>query len=379
MVMPADGRPVRAASTFDATRLGWLNRSLTIAAQRAEVIPGLALGKTQTDIKRASQETVNFSVTGNASPDRRFSMFAAAQNAGPLLKLSGKLEATLALTDLLQTADGQGAVAGDVGLQLEFEGEGRSPGGVVSQLTGTGRIAPTSLAFPRFDLAGVSRRLAAVDNVNTIDDAITSALSKGDTVVTARPVEVSMQNGNLRTGSIPISTDTSSGTLRLSADFSDPKVRADVTLKNKSSNDEVPGIAMRLAGHPLALNRTYDTSALKSWVVVSLLQKGMDRLEELQREELRLIEEERQFREEQAEREAERKRRLLEAREAAARRAREEEERVNARDGAGSRTLEQQRLKDLIEESIPLEIPDAAIIKPQNSGLLSIQPTQPSN
>ena len=102
-------------------------------------------------------------------------------------------------------------------------------------------------------------------------------------------------------------------------------------------------------------------------------------LEELQREELRLIEEERQYREEQAEREAERKRKLLEAREAAARRAREEEERVNARDGAGSRTLEQQRLKDLIEETIPLEIPDAAIIKPQNSGLLSIQPTQPSN
>lgn len=379
MVMPADGNPVHAASTFDATRLGWLNRSLTVAAQRVEVIPGLALGDARTDITRESGETVNFSVTGDASPDRKFSMSLATQTAGPLLKLSGKLEATLALANLLQTADGEGAVAGDVGLQLEFEGEGRSPGGVVSQLTGTGRMTPTSLSFPRFDLAGMSRRLAAVDNVNTIDDAINSALSKGDTVVTASPVEVSLQNGNLRTGSIPISTDTSSGTLRLSADFSGQKARADVSLKNKSSNDEVPGIAMRLAGHPLALNRTYDTSALKSWVVVSLLQKGMDRLEELQREELRLIEEERQYREEQAEREAERKRKLLEAREAAARRAREEEERVNARDGAGSRTLEQQRLKDLIEESIPLEIPDAAIIKPQNSGLLSIQPNQPSN
>ena len=380
MVMPAGGRPVRAAGTFDATRLGWLNRSLTIAAQRAALLPGLALSSARADLKRASKETVNFSITGNASPERRFSMFVAAENAGPLLKLSGKLDATLALADLLQTVDGQGAISGDIGLQLDFDGEGRSPGGLVSQLTGNGRIVPASLTLPRFNLAGVTRRLAVIENVNSIDDTINSALSQGGTVVNAMPADVTLQNGSLRTGSIPISTESASGTMRLSADFSAHKARADISLKQKSSTAEVPGIAMRLAGHPLSLNRTYDTSALKSWIVVSLLQKGMDRLEELQREEQRLLEEERLYREQQAAREAERERKLLEAREAAARRALQEEERVNAREGAGSRaiTIEQQRLKDLIEESIPLEIPDAAIIKPQNSGLLNIQPSSPN-
>jgi uncharacterized protein involved in outer membrane biogenesis len=380
MVMPAGGRPVRAAGTFDATRLGWLNRSLTIAAQRAALLPGLALSSARADLKRASKETVNFSITGNASSERRFSMFVAAENAGPLLKLSGKLDATLALADLLQTEDGQGAISGEIGLQLDFDGEGRSPGGLVSQLTGNGRIVPASLTLPRFNLAGVTRRLAVIENVNSIDDTINSALSQGGTVVNARPADVSLQNGSLRTGRIPISTETASGTMRLSADFSAHRARADIALKQKSSTAEVPGIAMRLAGHPLSLNRTYDTSALKSWIVVSLLQKGMDRLEELQRQEQRLLEEERLYREQQAAREAERERKLLEARQAAARRALEEEERVNAREGAGSRaiTIEQQRLKDLIEESIPLEIPDAAIIKPQNSGLLNIQPSNPN-
>jgi len=380
MVMPAGGRPVRAAGTFDATRLGWLNRSLTIAAQRAALLPGLALSSARADLKRAGKETVNFSITGNASSERRFSMFVAAENAGPLLKLSGKLDATLALADLLQTVDGQGAISGDIGLQLDFDGEGRSPGGLVSQLTGNGRIVPASLTLPRFNLAGVTRRLAVIENVNSIDDTINSALSQGGTVVNARPADVTLQNGSLRTGSIPISTESASGTMRLSADFSAHRARADIALKQKSSTVEVPGIAMRLAGHPLSLNRTYDTSALKSWIVVSLLQKGMDRLEELQREEQRLLEEERLYREQQAAREAERERKLLEAREAAARRALQEEERVNAREGAGSRaiTIEQQRLKDLIEESIPLEIPDAAIIKPQNSGLLNIQPSNPN-
>ena len=380
MVMPAGDRPVRAAGTFDATRLGWLNRSLPIAAQRAALLPGLALSSARADLKRAGKETVNFSITGKASSERRFSMFVAAENAGPLLKLSGKLDATLALADLLQTVDGQGAISGDIGLQLDFDGEGRSPGGLVSQLTGNGRIVPASLTLPRFNLAGVTRRLAVIENVNSIDDTINSALSQGGTVVNARPADVTLQNGSLRTGSIPISTESASGTMRLSADFSAHRARADIALKQKSSTVEVPGIAMRLAGHPLSLNRTYDTSALKSWIVVSLLQKGMDRLEELQREEQRLLEEERLYREQQAAREAERERKLLEAREAAARRALQEEERVNAREGAGSRaiTIEQQRLKDLIEESIPLEIPDAAIIKPQNSGLLNIQPSNPN-
>lgn len=381
MIMPADGRAVRSATSFDATRLGWLNRSLTISAQRAALIPGLALNSVRADIKRANEETVNLSITGTASPERRFSMFAATETAGPLLKLSGKLDATLALADLLQTVDGKEAINGNIGLQLDFNGEGRSPGGLVSQLTGTGRIVPATLKLPKFNLPGVTQRLAAIEDVNTIDETINSAISQGGTVVNAEPADVTLLSGSLRTGNIPISTGFADGSMRLAADFSGQRARADISLKQKSQSDRVPGVTMRLDGHPLSLNRTYDTSALKSWVVVSVLQKGMDRLEELQREEQRLLEEERQFREEQARREAERERKLQEERESAARRAREEEERVNAQEGADTRALstEQQRLKDLIEENIQLEIPDAAIIQPQNSGLLSIPPTQPSN
>ncbi|MGI9512986.1 MAG: hypothetical protein ACR2OL_08810, partial [Anderseniella sp.] len=381
MVMPADGEAIRAATSFDASRLGWLNRSLTISAQRAALVPGLALSSARADIKRAGKETVNFIITGNTDSKQRFSMFAATESAGPLLKLSGKLDATVALADLLQTGDGKEAITGDIGLQLNFAGEGRSPGGLVSQLAGTGRVVPASLTLPRFNLPSVTRRLAAIDDVNTIDETINAALSQGATVVNAEPADVILQNGNLRTGTMPISTNYANGTMRLSVDFSGHKARADISLKQNTSNDKVPGVAMRLSGHPLSLNRTYDTSALKSWVVVSVLQKGMDRLEELQREEQRLLEEERQFREQQAEREAERKRRLEEASEAAARQAREEEERVNAQEGTDSPALttEQQRLQDLIEDNIQLEIPDAAIIKPQNSGLLSLEPGQPAN
>ena len=135
---------------------------------------------------------------------------------------------------------------------------------------------------------------------------------------------------------------------------------------NMQLTTSFPSISMRIAGHPLSLERSYDTSALKSWIVVSVLQRGMDRLEELQRQEQQLIEEERLFREEQAAKEAERERKLLEASQAAARSTdekpgqQEEDKPGDATERApqGAPTIEQQRLKDLIEQNVLPEIPD---------------------
>ena len=330
---------------------------------------------------------MDFAVTGNVKPDSPFSVSLAARNNGPHLNLSGKLDATLALADLLQTEDGRAAIDGDVGLHLEFEGEGRSPGGLVSQLAGKGRMTPTSLTLPKFNLPGMMRRLAEIDDVKQIDATISSALPQGGMTVNATAADVTLQNGSLRTASIPISTEFADGTMRLSADFSSHKARADIALKQHTTDNQFPSVSMRIAGHPHSLEHSYDTSALKSWIVVSVLQRGMDRLEELQRQEQDLIEEERLFREEQAAKEAERERKLLEASEATARSTeeksglQEEDKPVDATERApqGATTMEQQRLKDLIEQNLLPEIPDAAIIDSQNSGMSPAQPSQPPN
>ncbi len=387
MIMPVGGKTISAATTFDTSRLGWINQSLSISAQQVAILPGLALTNADANITRANPESVNFSVTGNVRPDSPFSVSLAARNNGPHLNLSGKLDATLALADLLQTEDGREAIGGDVGLHLEFEGEGRSPGGLVSQLAGKGRMIPTSLTLPKFDLPGMMRRLAEIDDVKQIDATISSALPQGSMTVKTTATDVTLQNGSLRTGSLPISTEFADGTMRLSADFSSNKARADVSLKQHATDNQFPSISMRIAGHPLSLERSYDTSALKSWIVVSVLQRGMDRLEELQRQEQQLIEEERLFREEQAAKEAERERKLLEASQAAARSTdeksgqQEEDKPGDATERApqGAPTIEQQRLKDLIEQNVLPEIPDAAIFDSQNSGLSPVQPTPPPN
>ncbi len=306
LVMPTGNHSAGSATTFDVTRLDWISKSVSVEARRATVMPGLALANARTVIERKSKDTVTVGVSGNASNDNPFSMSLTANSTGPLLGVSGKLDATISLADLLQATDGAGAILGDVGMELSFAGDGRSPAGLVSQLAGKGRLVPGSLTLPRFDLIGLTRKLSQVKEVNTIDTVITSALSQGNTIIDTKDTEVALLNGTLRTERIPINNEAADGTLRLAADFTAQRVRADISLKPHTEKNDIPSVAMRLAGHPLSLERSYDTSALKSWVVVSVLQKGMDRLEELQREEQRLIEEERLYREEQAAREAER-------------------------------------------------------------------------
>ncbi len=352
LIMPSANKPGDPASTFDASRLDWISNSLAIDAQRVAIMPGLALANARTVIGRAGTTAVTVGVTGNSGPGNPFSMSMTADKSGPLLSVSGKLDATVSLADLLQTVDGKGAILGDLGLQLDFAGEGRSPAGLVSQLTGKGHVVPGTLIFPQFDLPGLTKRLSDVVEVNAIDAVINSALAQGSTIIDSKDTEVVLRNGTLRTESIPIDSQSADGTLRLAADFSAHRARADVSLKLQSEKGETPGISMRLSGHPHSLERSYDTSALKSWVVVSVLQRGMDRLEELQREEQRLIEEERLYREEQAAREAERERKARaeqEAKEAAEKAAVEnQEEQRRAAEEARRQAAEAERQREAL-------------------------------
>ncbi len=362
LIMPTDADSTGSSTTFDASRLNWINNSLSINAARVAVMPGLTLANARTVIERIDKDSVTVGVAGNASPDNPFSMSMSAEKSGPLLNVAGNLDATISLADLLQTTEGRGAILGDLSLQLDFAGEGRSPAGLVSQMTGRGRVVPGSLTLPSFNLPGLTRTLSGVEDVDNIDVVINSALSQGSTIVKSKGSKVGLLNGTLRTERIPISSEFANGTLRLSADFTAQRVRADISLKQQTADNEVPSISMRLGGHPHSLERSYETSALKSWVVVSVLQKGMDRLEELQREELRLIEEERLFREEQAareaEREAERQRKARaeqEAREAVENTGYEnQEEQLKAaeeerRQEAEQEALAEQRSKELAE------------------------------
>ena len=371
LVMAADGKPVTAGTTFDTSRLGWVGKQLKISAQRAVVLQGLSLADGNITLLRPDADTIRAALSGTTGNEAPFLLAMDVEETSTGIAVSGELDAVLSLSDLLQTVDGEKAMDGSVKLKTAFSGEGRSPGGLVSQLSGKGTLAAGEVDITQFDVPALSTSIQAVQTVEKMDPLLVEALRQGPVRITLPQSGVSLVNGSLRLADTPVTSGGVQGSMKLAIDLTTSRSRIDLTLRQP---DPLPPVSMRLSGNHLALDRTYNTRALKSWISNRVLQQGLEQLEELQREEQRLIEEEEKFRVEQVAKEAERQRRIIEqrhARETARRRAAEERERIRSAADARRHAAEQEQrlLKDLIQQNVPSTIPEDAIINPQNSGV----------
>ncbi|MGB7205756.1 MAG: AsmA family protein [Anderseniella sp.] len=376
LTLPASASETGSAAVFDFSKLQWLNQKLALEVERMNITPGLPLANGKVEIDRSSPQKFNIVVHGTTGTGDPFTFSTSTMIEGKVMKASGDIKTTVPLGQLLQFVDGESAASGNASLELEFAGAGRSPGGLISLLTGTGKAEISNLSLARFDLTNLVDRVNAMETVERLDDTITAALVATQEVEATGPIDLSLVNGSLRSQDIQIKTTSASGVIRLATDMTTGRTRIDTRLKPDGS---LPAVSMRLTGYRLALGHEYNTTALKSHISNAVLQKGLDQLEELQREEKRLIEEEEKFRAEQAAIEAERQRRILVARhklETERRHAGEEIERQKSALDARRREteLEQQKLQGLILQNLPGSIPQDAIIKPQNSGIKLITP-----
>jgi len=254
---------------------------------------------------------------------------------------------------------------------VSFAGSGRSPAGLFSQLSGEGSASAAELSLAALDIATLLPRLDGLTSVEGLDQLIAQQPATCPLLVTPEPIALNLSAGIIRAARSGFTSDVATGSLRLTSDLASLKTRIDIAAKASGNGaaQAMPGLSMRLSGHPQSLQRSYDTGSLKTWVVTNVLQRGMDQLEELQREEQRLIEEERKFREEQERKEAERRQRIIEQRQAeetARRRAAEERERLKSAADARRRAAEEERkkLEQLIQQTLPSEIPADALILP---------------
>jgi uncharacterized protein involved in outer membrane biogenesis len=366
------GGDTTSSGALTLTRLGWLDLPLKLKARHIDVLPGLLLnGGALVLSPAAGGSGVNFDLSGTTRAGGPFSLDLALGNEGPLVSADGRVSARIEAGNLLQTADGQPALAGTASLDMTFSGAGRTPAGLISQVSGQGKLSGGDFTLSGLDIAALLPKLSGLDSVEGLDRLMTGALSSGPLRAGLEDMPLTLTTGILRSEPVALSGNGASGSIRLVSDLAANRTRIDVALSatGKDVPEGMPGLSMRLSGHPHALERSYDTGSLKTWVVTNVLQQGMDRLEELQREEQRLIEEERKFREEQERKEAERRQRIIEERqaaEAARRRAAEERERLkSAEDVRRSLEAEEQRkLQDLIQQNLPADIPQDALLNP---------------
>ena len=365
------GATADGSTSFDLTRLGWIGQKVTLTAGRADALPGLSLRMPLVGLERTGSGAMKVTLRGNTSANAPLDLSFTLKTEAPVIAVEGTLAAVVDAGELMQETSGVPALTGRASIALGFAGSGRSPSGLLSQLSGEGRIVSEKLAISGLGLDALMPALGNLASVEGLDGLITRQLSSGPLEVKLDELPLTLSAGIIRSPRTPFTATNASGTARLTVDLAGSRARVDVSAK--PGTGEAPGLSMRLSGHPQALERTYDTGALKNFVVTNVLQQGMDKLEELQREEQRLIEEERKFREEQEALEAERRRRIIEERQAAEsarRRAAEEQERLKSAAEARQRAeaAEQKKLEELIQRNLPSEIPADALLNPQAGG-----------
>ncbi|MGI9483663.1 MAG: AsmA-like C-terminal region-containing protein, partial [Hyphomicrobiales bacterium] len=275
---------------------------------------------------------------GNGTFDGAFKLSAgdvAAQEFSATFSLEN-----LDLDPWLKNETGRALGSGTISINGNLKASGRSPAGLVSDLSGAGNWSLAAAQVFGIDPAGFSARLKEAGKTITIDDLIAKRLKKGRLSVGPAKGAWRVQAGLLRTDPIEIKNKSAAATFSVFADLPARKFDASWSLK-LPSDPELPVFVIALAGPFGNLDRTYDTSALKSFLVVRELEQGVDKLEELQAEQQRIYEEQKRLEEEE-----EARRRAEEAKKEAERQARlklEEEERRKAEQAEQEERLREER------------------------------------
>ncbi len=281
-----------------------------------------------------------------------------------LTALNGQLsmEANFELEDAgfastLSSPDGKAPLSGRYAMAGRLKGNGRSPIGFMSSLTGDGALQIAEAALYGINPGAFSEALQQANSANELDSIIEGTLVDGEMDFAGLSSTFEISNGVVRFANADIEGSAATGNVRGMLDL--PAWRLDsrwvIALKTFPA---APPLTVLLAGPAAEPVRSYDTTALRSFFVVKGLTEGVQQLEELQREE-----QERIKRLEEMEKEArlQRERREVERREAerlAAEEKRKAEEILRAaREEEARRAAEEERLAR--QNAIDVETPPA--------------------
>lgn len=278
-----------SAGSFALSRLGVLSGGVAVTARRLDIAGPLALLDASLSAGFGENQFALENVEGALDGEPvRFDLSAEARG-GSGLAVSGKLDARgLPLGALTRMASGGRAGDGALGLTLAFEGHGRSPAGLVAGLSGEGRYRLREGMLAGISPASFSAAIKDAATPGELDALIRRLLQDGTMRFAGGAGDVQVENGLMRFDPVPVTGDGASGEVESFFDLGE--ARADMSWRlGLDDYPGVPPLELVLSGRPRALERSYDTTSLRSYLVVRVLQEGMDRLEELQREQERIL------------------------------------------------------------------------------------------
>ncbi|MBI3672671.1 MAG: hypothetical protein HY245_04465, partial [Rhizobiales bacterium] len=268
-----------------------LTGEVWIKPQTLVVQDGFAASDAQIGIT-ATADAIHVAAFGKGADgrDAAAELSSSASTSGDRA-IDGKITLPVDLAAQLRLVGGAPIADGTGVIELRFTGSGRTPGGALAGLSGSGTYTIDGLR-----LRGISPVDFGAALANTKDSAgLTAAFDRlrgGEGLTIGRATgTIAVVNGIA--GFLPITAATPGAdvAIKTSADLAEGAIDIAVGLTLKSAA-ALPAMEVAYGGPPLALARSEDKAALSSKLGMGIMRQGVAELERLQQEQVKLAAEE---------------------------------------------------------------------------------------
>ncbi len=276
-----------SAEAFRRGPVAGLNGGIAIRAAHLTLAPGV----TATDAKAMMRITPN---------EVAFEDFKGMLNGG---RVAGELALRavsdgVAVKGRLDLKEVEAAVlpfeghpvSGRFGLQIDFEGSGRSPRALVGSLGGNGAIAIEGAKFAGLHPGVFVQAIRAADQAPTLDAAKLAAVARqaldaGSLDVAHGDGVLTMANGQLRMATMVARAEGAEFTATGHFDIATGQLDSRIALAGAQPANAAgrPEIAVTLRGPVLSPKRAVDVSSLTGWLAFRAVEQQAKKLEAIER------------------------------------------------------------------------------------------------
>ncbi|NJM31000.1 MAG: hypothetical protein HC855_13685, partial [Rhizobiales bacterium] len=216
--------------------------------------------------------------------------------------ITGELDGSIDLSKSLIATDGNPVASGELDLSFNFEGEGRSPGAIMTALNGSGNFELVGAGIAGVSPPGFSIALEAANDAAGLQAAIDALLQPVSFDLGDAQGKMSIRDGVMTLDPVRTTSPHADARLAPVLELRDDGIAADIGLELLlKARPGLPAMELSYSGPPTALTRGTSMAELSSFLGYRILEKGVGELERLQAEQARLAaEEERTRKEDQA-------------------------------------------------------------------------------
>jgi hypothetical protein len=288
--MPWTGEAPDLEGAFSTAFPGGLTGELWLKPATLEVLEGFVVSGSQIGITVKGDE-VRLAVAGKNPDGQDVQLEVGSQAEGGARKIEGRLSLPIDLAQALATEAGAPIASGAIRIDAKVAGTGRSPASALASLEGTGIYEYRGARLQHVDPAGFSKAIAEAHSSEDISRGISALLDNGEIDIGDGRGSIKIENGNARFEPVVFKSEEADLTLTPSADLPNGSIDVASRIELKAMSD-LPPMSVSYIGIPGGLHAIVDSNALESYLGLKVLQRNLDELERVQREQQKIYEEE---------------------------------------------------------------------------------------